>query len=58
MLVLKSAYRNFLQGFISAAVTSPVDLVKTRVMNQPVGAHREALVYRNSWDCFRKVRID
>jgi len=39
-------------GFISAAVTTPVDVVKTRVMNQPTGLNR---VYRNALDCFIKT---
>jgi hypothetical protein len=41
-------------GFISAAVTSPVDVVKTRVMKQfvrPDGTRQ----YKNTFDCMAQV---
>jgi len=41
-------------GLIAALVTSPVDLVKTRVMNQT--KQGGALRYTSSWDCVKKVR--
>eukprot|EP01113_Clastostelium_recurvatum_P041917 TRINITY_DN6735_c0_g1_i1.p1 TRINITY_DN6735_c0_g1~~TRINITY_DN6735_c0_g1_i1.p1 ORF type:complete len:322 (+),score=31.93 TRINITY_DN6735_c0_g1_i1:44-967(+) len=42
-------------GFIAAATTSPVDVVKTRVMNQPLGPAGVGLLYANSWDCVLKT---
>jgi len=36
-------------GFVMTVVSSPIDVVKTRIMNQQVGT------YKNSWDCFVKV---
>eukprot|EP01127_Copromyxa_protea_P004380 TRINITY_DN14243_c0_g1_i1.p1 TRINITY_DN14243_c0_g1~~TRINITY_DN14243_c0_g1_i1.p1 ORF type:complete len:296 (-),score=55.93 TRINITY_DN14243_c0_g1_i1:17-904(-) len=38
-------------GLASALVTSPVDLIKTRIMNQEAGN----LKYRNSFDCLVKT---
>lgn len=43
-----------LAGFVAAMATSPVDLIKTRVMNQIVSAG-EPLLYRNSYDCLIKT---
>ena len=37
-----------------AAAVYPIDLVKTRMQNQRSVLASE-LVYKNSWDCFRKV---
>ncbi|KAJ1553425.1 mitochondrial aspartate-glutamate transporter agc1, partial [Cladochytrium tenue] len=55
--VLKSSY-NFLlgsvAGAIGATVVYPIDLVKTRMQNQR-GKVVGELMYRNGWDCFRKV---
>ena len=33
----------------------PIDLVKTRMQNQRSGSLVGELMYKNSWDCFRKV---
>jgi len=33
----------------------PIDLVKTRMQNQRSGSFVGELMYRNSWDCFKKV---
>jgi len=41
-------------GLVAAAVTSPVDVVKTRVMNQPVIGGRPTL-YLSTVDCVRKT---
>jgi hypothetical protein len=41
-------------GFISAAVTSPVDVVKTRVMKQPVTSDGKRQ-YRNTLDCMAQI---
>ncbi|KAI8916150.1 mitochondrial carrier domain-containing protein [Gorgonomyces haynaldii] len=59
MQTLKSMY-NFtlgsIAGAVGATVVYPIDLVKTRMQNQRstklVG---QPLVYKNSWDCFKKV---
>jgi len=37
-----------------AAFVYPIDLVKTRMQNQRSVLASE-LVYKNSWDCFKKV---
>lgn len=42
-------------GFNAAVVTSPVDVVKSRVMNQKIGPNGENLVYKGMVDCFSKV---
>ncbi|KAI9227948.1 MAG: mitochondrial carrier domain-containing protein [Piptocephalis tieghemiana] len=55
--ILRGAY-NFLLGSIGGAVGAtvvyPIDLVKTRIQNQRSAVVGE-LLYKNSWDCFRKV---
>ena len=33
----------------------PIDLVKTRMQNQRVAVDAGEILYRNSYDCFRKV---
>ena len=33
----------------------PIDLVKTRMQNQRTGSYIGELMYRNSFDCFKKV---
>lgn len=42
-------------GLVTAFATSPVDVVKTRVMNQKKDKHGKPLVYRNTWDCIVKT---
>jgi len=43
-------------GVVAAAVTSPVDLVKSRVMVQPVDpATGQGTLYKGMIDCFRRV---
>ncbi len=48
-------------GFVMAAVTSPIDVVKTRIMNQKLASQRgekiTGHVYQGSWDCFVRVHI-
>ncbi|RKP14113.1 mitochondrial carrier domain-containing protein [Piptocephalis cylindrospora] len=55
--ILRGAY-NFLLGSIGGAIGAtvvyPIDLVKTRIQNQRSAVVGE-LLYKNSWDCFRKV---
>ena len=56
--LLESAYRFFLgsiAGATGATVVYPIDLVKTRMQNQRAGSYIGELMYRNSFDCFKKV---
>ncbi|XP_043276553.1 calcium-binding mitochondrial carrier protein Aralar1 isoform X2 [Venturia canescens] len=56
--ILESGYR-FVLGSIGGAVGAtavyPIDLVKTRMQNQRTGSFIGELMYRNSYDCFKKV---
>jgi hypothetical protein len=40
---------------IGATAVYPIDLVKTRMQNQRSGSYIGELMYRNSFDCFKKV---
>lgn len=54
---LKSIYQfavGSVAGAIGATFVYPIDLVKTRMQNQRKVAASEVL-YKHSWDCFRKV---
>ena len=46
---------SMIAGLVVALATSPVDVVKTRVMNQKKGAQGNPLGYRNTWDCIVKT---
>lgn len=55
---LESGYRFFLgsiAGAIGAFAVYPIDLVKTRMQNQRSKSYVGEVMYRNSWDCFKKV---
>ncbi|CAK9826705.1 Calcium-binding mitochondrial carrier protein Aralar1 [Anthophora retusa] len=56
--ILESGYR-FVLGSIGGAVGAtavyPIDLVKTRMQNQRTGSLVGELMYRNSFDCLKKV---
>lgn len=56
--ILESGYR-FILGSIGGAVGAtavyPIDLVKTRMQNQRTGSLVGELMYRNSFDCLKKV---
>ncbi|XP_059478980.1 calcium-binding mitochondrial carrier protein Aralar1 isoform X2 [Neocloeon triangulifer] len=57
-MFLESGYRFILGsigGAVGATVVYPIDLVKTRLQNQRAGSFIGELMYRNSWDCCRKV---
>ena len=56
--ILESAYRFALgavAGATGATAVYPIDLVKTRMQNQRTGSYIGELMYRNSFDCFKKV---
>lgn len=56
--ILESGYRfglGSVSGAIGATAVYPIDLVKTRMQNQRTGSFIGELMYRNSWDCFKKV---
>merc|ERR1719384_2244564 len=58
MAVLESVYRftlGSIAGATGATAVYPIDLVKTRMQNQKTGSYIGELMYRNSFDCFRKV---
>eukprot|EP00930_Biecheleria_cincta_P085311 TRINITY_DN74703_c0_g1_i1.p1 TRINITY_DN74703_c0_g1~~TRINITY_DN74703_c0_g1_i1.p1 ORF type:complete len:301 (+),score=42.06 TRINITY_DN74703_c0_g1_i1:96-998(+) len=43
-------------GVIAAAVTSPIDLAKSRIMAQPIDqASGKGLLYRNTFHCLRRI---
>lgn len=56
--VFESMY-NFTLGAIAgsfgATVVYPIDLVKTRMQNQRTSTPGQQQLYKNSWDCFKKV---
>ncbi|VEL26763.1 unnamed protein product [Protopolystoma xenopodis] len=56
--LLEQVYRfalGSIAGAIGATAVYPIDLVKTRMQNQRTGAVLGELMYKNSWDCFKKV---
>ncbi|KAF8788513.1 calcium-binding mitochondrial carrier protein Aralar1-like [Argiope bruennichi] len=56
--ILESVYRFVLgsiAGAAGATVVYPIDLVKTRMQNQRTGSYIGELMYRNSFDCAKKV---
>jgi len=58
MAVLEQLYRFALgsvAGACGATAVYPIDLVKTRMQNQRTGSYIGELMYRNSFDCFKKV---
>lgn len=46
---------SFGAGFLSTVASSPFDVVKSRVMNQPTGPDGRGLVYKSTGDCFKKT---
>ncbi len=56
--MLESVYRftlGSIAGAAGATAVYPVDLVKTRMQNQRTGSYLGEVLYRNSFDCFKKV---
>jgi hypothetical protein len=41
-------------GFLCTVASSPLDVIKSRVMNQPVDSAGRGLTYSSTIDCFRK----
>lgn len=46
---------SFTAGFFAASTTSPVDVVKTRMMNQAKDSQGRPKVYKGITDCFVKI---
>ncbi|KAH8249685.1 hypothetical protein KR032_011468 [Drosophila birchii] len=42
-------------GFTASVLSTPADVVKSRMMNQPVDENGKNLLYKNSLDCIRKL---
>ena len=42
-------------GLVCAIVTSPVDVIKTRIMNQKIMAKENGLLYKSTLDCLYKT---
>ena len=38
-------------GFIATVVSSPADVIKSRVMSQPIDAQGQGTLYRSTFDC-------
>lgn len=56
--VLENVYRfslGAMAGATGAAAVYPIDLVKTRMQNQRIGSFIGEVMYKNSFDCLRKV---
>eukprot|EP00002_Diphylleia_rotans_P038615 TRINITY_DN8817_c0_g1_i1.p1 TRINITY_DN8817_c0_g1~~TRINITY_DN8817_c0_g1_i1.p1 ORF type:complete len:299 (+),score=63.42 TRINITY_DN8817_c0_g1_i1:57-953(+) len=49
------AAASFLAGFVAAVCSTPVDLTKTRLMNQPVDANGKGTLYSGMLDCMTKT---
>ncbi|XP_065334987.1 calcium-binding mitochondrial carrier protein Aralar1 isoform X3 [Cloeon dipterum] len=57
-MFLESGYRftlGSIGGAVGATAVYPIDLVKTRMQNQRAGSFIGELMYRNSFDCCKKV---
>lgn len=42
-------------GLVAATMGAPADVIKTRVMNQPLDENGKGTLYRGTADCFRKT---
>jgi hypothetical protein len=45
---------SLMAGFFTTIASSPLDVIKSRVMNQPVDAAGRGVTYSSTVDCFRK----
>lgn len=43
-------------AFIATVITNPLDVIKTRIMNQQKQSSHEGIIYKNSFDCAIKVK--
>lgn len=50
---MNNPYKNF--KAVGAFAVYPIDLVKTRMQNQRSKSYVGEVMYRNSFDCFKKV---
>lgn len=48
-------FSSYCSGIVAASLSSPADLVKARVMNQPFDERGRPLVYKSSVDCLLKT---
>lgn len=46
---------SLMAGFMATIASSPADVIKTRVMSQPVGPDGRGLHYSSTVDCLRKT---
>lgn len=53
--LMSSKEMPFKSSAVGATAVYPIDLVKTRMQNQRTGSYIGELMYRNSFDCFKKV---
>nr|CAD2202693.1 unnamed protein product [Meloidogyne enterolobii] len=56
--LLESIYRfslGAIGGILGATAVYPIDLVKTRMQNQRTGSYLGEVMYKNSYDCFKKI---
>ena len=42
-------------AFCSLSVSSPLDVIKTRIMNQPTDEHGRGTLYRGTVDCLQQT---
>eukprot|EP00667_Euglena_gracilis_P016357 EG_transcript_17106 len=42
-------------GLVATVVSSPADVIKSRLMSQPIALNGKGLYYRGSWDCLRQT---
>lgn len=45
----------FVAGFVATSIASPVDIVRTRYMNQPKSSTGKPLIYSGTLDCIYKT---
>uniref|UniRef100_A0A915KG43 Uncharacterized protein n=1 Tax=Romanomermis culicivorax TaxID=13658 RepID=A0A915KG43_ROMCU len=42
-------------GLTAAVVSTPADVIKTRIMNQPTDVNGKGMLYKSSFDCLKKT---
>lgn len=58
MIFISIKQRDYVFSAVGATAVYPIDLVKTRMQNQRTGSFIGELMYRNSFDCCKKVGIE